>query len=107
MMPSPIVTDFEKNGGNHSIQEVASYPEGLVDTNVPIHKASSGWEFVRTPEERFENLPDYPFSPNYVEIDGLRMHYLEEGPKDGEIILMLHGQPAWSYLYRKMIKEFL
>ncbi len=107
MIPSPIVIDFEKNAGNHTIQEVAPYPDGLVDANVPIQKASSGWEYVRTPEARFENLPDYPFAPNYIEIDGLRMHYLDEGPKDGEIILMLHGQPAWSYLYRKMIKELV
>ena len=63
---------------------------------------------VRTPEERFENLPGYPFDPNYLQIpagDGeeLRMHYLDEGPRDGEVILCLHGQPTWSYLYRKMI----
>lgn len=103
VVPSPIQIDFEK-GGVHEIQEVAPYPDGLVDKSVPVHTASSGWEYVRTPEERFENLPDYPFAPNYVEIDGLRMHYLDEGLKDGEIILMLHGQPAWSFLYRKMIK---
>ena len=63
-------------------------------------------ETLRTPESRFENLKDYPFDPNYIEVDGgdgssLRMHYLDEG--DGEIILCLHGQPSWSYLYRKMI----
>lgn len=61
---------------------------------------------VRAPDSRFENLVDYPFAPNYVEIDdgegdSLRMHYLDEG--QGEIILCLHGQPSWSYLYRKMI----
>lgn len=106
MIPSPIQIDFEKGGG-HTIQEVAPYPDGLVDASVPIHKASSGWEYVRTPAECFENLPDYPFAPNYIEIDGLRMHYLDEGPKDGEIILMLHGQPAWTFLYRKMIKELV
>jgi haloalkane dehalogenase len=67
-------------------------------------------DFVRTPEENFANLLDYPFAPNYVDVDdgqggSLRMHYVEEGPaeKDGEIILCLHGQPSWSYLYRKMI----
>ena len=63
-------------------------------------------DFVRTPEERFENLPDYPFAPNYVHVDdgegsSLRMHYVDEG--QGEAILCLHGQPTWSYLYRKMI----
>lgn len=106
LVPSPIVINFEKGGG-HSIQEVAPYPDGLVDEGVPVHKASSGWEYVRTPEECFENLSGYAFAPNYIEIDGLRMHYLDEGPKDGEVILMLHGQPVWSYLYRKMIKELV
>ena len=64
---------------------------------------------VRTDETRFANLPGYPFEPNYIEIpDGeggaLRMHYLDEGV--GEVILCLHGQPSWSYLYRKMIPIF-
>lgn len=63
---------------------------------------------MRTPDARFENLPDYPFAPHYHNVtapDGtpLRMHYLDEGPRDGEILLCLHGQPSWSYLYRKMI----
>jgi len=58
---------------------------------------------LRTPEARFENLPGYPFSPNYVEIDGLRMHYVDEGPRDGAVVLLLHGEPSWSYLYRFMI----
>ena len=61
---------------------------------------------IRTPESRFENLKDYPFEPHYTEVDAgdgsaLRMHYVDEG--EGEIILCLHGQPSWSYLYRKMI----
>ena len=56
---------------------------------------------IRTPEENFENLVDYPFKPNYMEIDGARLHYVDEGV--GETILCLHGEPTWSYLYRKMI----
>lgn len=61
-------------------------------------------EIIRTPESRFENLPGYDFSPNYLEVeDGLRLHYLDEGPKDDPIVLLLHGEPSWSYLYRKMI----
>jgi haloalkane dehalogenase len=60
-------------------------------------------EALRTPDERFAKLPDYPFAPHYVDIDGLRMHYLDEGPRDGQPVLMLHGEPSWSYLYRKMI----
>lgn len=58
---------------------------------------------IRTPNERFDNLEDYNFEPNYIEINDLRIHYLDEGPKDGEIIYLLHGEPAWSYLFRKMI----
>ena len=55
----------------------------------------------RTPEERFRDLPDYPFVPHYLEIGGARMHYLDEG--EGEVILCLHGEPTWSFLYRRMI----
>lgn len=58
---------------------------------------------LRTPDNRFENLTDYPFEPNYMFIDGLRIHYLDEGPKDADPIILFHGEPAWSYLYRKMI----
>lgn len=58
---------------------------------------------LRTPDSRFENLPAYDFAPNYVEFGGLRMHYVDEGPKDGAVMLLLHGEPSWSYLYRHMI----
>jgi len=58
---------------------------------------------LRTPESRFERLPDYPFTPNYVEVDGMRVHYVAEGPEDGPRVLLLHGEPSWSYLYRHMI----
>ena len=68
-----------------------------------IHTTADGREFVRTPDEAFNNLPDFPYQPNYVEIDGLRMHYVDEGPREGQVVLLLHGQPDWSYLYRKMI----
>ncbi|MBW2223868.1 MAG: hypothetical protein JRF54_06525, partial [Deltaproteobacteria bacterium] len=57
-------------------------------------------DFVRTPDERFENLPDYPFTANYFEVDGLRMHYVDEGPRDASPVLLLHGEPSWSFLYR-------
>ena len=65
-------------------------------------------EALRTPEERFADLPDYPFEPNYAEIrDGeggtLRVHYLDEGPADAAPVLLVHGEPSWSYLYRHMV----
>jgi haloalkane dehalogenase len=60
-------------------------------------------DFVRTPEERFKNLPNYHFASHYTNLDGLRMHYVDEGPGSADPILMLHGEPSWSYLYRHMI----
>ena len=57
----------------------------------------------RTPDHYFNNLPDYPFTPNYAMIGNLRMHYVDEGPDNGEVVLLLHGEPSWSYLYRHMI----
>lgn len=65
-------------------------------------------QILRTPEARFENLPDYPFAPRYVDVgDGVRVHYVDEGPKDGPAMLLLHGEPTWSFLYRKMIPVFV
>jgi haloalkane dehalogenase len=58
-------------------------------------------DFYRTPDERFEGLPGYAFEPHYVEEDGLRMHYVDEGA--GPPVLLFHGEPTWAYLYRKMI----
>ena len=62
-------------------------------------------EFINTPEDRFVNLEGYPFSPNYITLgSGMRIHYLDEGPKDAsDILLLMHGEPSWSYLYRTMI----
>ncbi len=66
---------------------------------------------LRTPDENFADLPGYPWAPHYVaDLPGsgpLRMHYLDEGPADAPVALCLHGQPTWSYLYRKMIPAFL
>jgi haloalkane dehalogenase len=58
---------------------------------------------LRTPDERFAGLPGYAFEPHYVEIDGLRVHYIDEGPRDAAPVLLLHGEPSWCYLYRKMV----
>lgn len=64
-------------------------------------------KILRTPDERFNNLPGYSFAPHYVQVGDLRMHYIDEGPRDAEPILMLHGEPSWSYLYREMIPLFV
>jgi haloalkane dehalogenase len=56
---------------------------------------------IRTPDERFRDLPGFSFQSRYVEVNGMRIHYVDEGA--GEVILCLHGEPSWSYLYRKMI----
>ena len=63
----------------------------------------AGIEYVRTPAAHFESLADFAYEPTHVSIDGLRMVYIDEGPRDGPIVLLLHGEPAWSYLYRRMI----
>jgi haloalkane dehalogenase len=60
-------------------------------------------DILRTPDERFANLPDFPYQPNYAEVCGLRMHYVDEGPSDAMPVLLVHGEPSWSFLYRKMI----
>ena len=73
--------------------------------------ALSGWAtaeeikpgILRTPDSQFENLPGFDFEPHYRQIGDYRVHYLDEGPADGEILFMLHGEPTWSYLYRKII----
>lgn len=60
---------------------------------------------LRTPDSYFKGLPNYEFSPHYAETgEGLRLHYVDEGPKDGAVVIMMHGEPSWSYLYRHMIK---
>ena len=72
-------------------------------------------DLLRTPDDRFADLPGYPFAPHYLDIpidaagEGtgdtgtLRVHYLDEGPADGEVVLLMHGEPSWSFLYRHMI----
>ena len=65
-------------------------------------------DVLRTPDERFAGLADYPFAPHYATVtaaDGtaLRLHYLDEGPPDGPVVLLMHGEPSWSYLYRRFV----
>lgn len=60
-------------------------------------------DVLRTPDTCFDDLPDFSFAPHYVEVDGLRIHHLDEGPVGAPAVLLLHGEPSWSYLYRWMI----
>ena len=66
----------------------------MAETRVP---------FVRTPDAAFEKLEGHPFAPNHLDVDGLRMHYVDEGPRNAPVALMVHGMPTWSYLYRRII----
>ena len=64
-------------------------------------------DVLRTPDERFLGLPGWPYAPQYLQQGGLRMHYVDEGPRDAAVTaLCLHGEPSWGYLYRKMIPAF-
>lgn len=65
-------------------------------------------QFLTTPEHCFEQIADFPYAPHYLHVDdneggSLKLHYIDEGPKDADVVLMLHGEPSWAYLYRKMI----
>lgn len=67
----------------------------------------NGLDVARTPDENFEALADFPFEPHYLDVGGLRMHYVDEGPADAPVALMIHGMPTWSYLYRHVITAML
>ena len=68
-------------------------------------------EALRTDDSRFADLPGWPYAPRYVEdlpgYEGLRMHYIDEGPQDAAVVLCLHGEPTWAFLYRRMVPVFL
>ena len=58
-------------------------------------------DFLRTPDKRFERLPNYSFAPNYAQIDDMQMHYVDEG--EGDVLLFIHGTPSWSFEFRTLI----
>jgi haloalkane dehalogenase len=70
-----------------------------------MKKAKDGTEFVRTPEACFAGLPDFDFKARFVNIDGLRQGYYDEGPRDGPVVLMVTGQPTWSYINRDLLRD--
>lgn len=81
----------------------------MVAPDAMIAGTESNLKVLRTPDAAFADIPDFPFAPHYAEItdpaDGtaLRIHYVDEGPRDAPVVLMMHGEPTWSYLYRRMI----
>ena len=72
-----------------------------------MHDLPAVQEILRTPEARFANLPAFPWAPHYTMVGGLRIAHVDEGPKDAAVVLLMHGEPAWSFLYRKMIPVLL
>ena len=66
-----------------------------------------GVPFLRAPEAAFADLPDYPFAPNYLEFEGLRLHSVDVGPRDGPVALLMHGMPTWSFLNRHIINRLV
>ena len=106
LIGSSIKIDREAKG--RKIQNIAPLPEKVYwDNNVKIHKTQNGIEYVKTPSKCFLNLPDYNFNENYFDLHGIKIHYIDAGPSDGKILLLLHGQPVWSYLYRTMIHDLV
>lgn len=81
---------------------------GLTDPTAATRPHLEAHGILRAPDERFASLPDFPFEPHYVEItDGLRVHHLDEGPSDAAPVLLMHGEPSWSFLYRKVVPGFV
>lgn len=91
-------SDGSDSNGNTTAFDDCNLPA----RHIAISSTESGIEFVQTPEACFESFDGYDFEPHYAIVNGLRMHYVNAGADDGDVILMLHGQPSWSYLYRKV-----
>lgn len=70
-------------------------------------RTPAGVPFLRSDDSAFADLPDYPFAPRYLEVDGLRLHYVDEGPRDGPAVLLMHGMPTWSFLNRHIIRALV
>ena len=64
-------------------------------------------DFLRTPDDCFKDLPDFAYTPHYTQVGGLRVAHIDEGPRDAPVVLLMHGEPTWSFLYRKMIPVLL
>jgi haloalkane dehalogenase len=86
-----------------TVQDLDVSATAPCDVEPVILTTEAGVDFVRTPDSCFDNLPNWDYETKYVELDGLRQAYVDEGPADGEVVLLLHGQPSWSYLYHSTI----
>jgi haloalkane dehalogenase len=86
-----------------TVQDLDVSATAACDSTPVVLTTEAGVDFVRTPDSCFDNLVNWPYETKYLEIDGLRQAYIDEGPADGEVVLLLHGQPSWSYLYNSMI----
>jgi hypothetical protein len=86
-----------------TVQDLDVSSTAPCDVEPVILTTEAGVDFVRTPDSCFDNLPNWDYETKYVELDGLRQAYVDEGPADGEVVLLLHGQPSWSYLYHSTI----
>ena len=69
----------------------------------PMNALPQVTHFLRTDEARFADLPDFPYTPHYTQVAGLRIAHIDEGPRDAPAVLLMHGEPSWSYLYRGII----
>ncbi len=104
-MNDPLLEHFGRNESEVAAQS-SDYRARHIACSAAAQASHPG--VLRTPEERFSGLPGYAYAPHYAEVPGgplgpLRMHYVDEGPRDGGIVLMLHGNPTWSFLYRRLI----
>ena len=68
---------------------------------------ADGVPFVRAPDGNFDGLSDFPYAPNYMSFEGLRLHYVDAGPTDGPVALLMHGMPTWSFLNRRIIASLV
>ena len=74
-----------------------------MESSVQVQTTADGAPFLQTPDDAFSGLADYPFAPNYADFEGLRLHYVDVGPRDGPVAMLMHGMPTWSYLNRNII----
>lgn len=94
---------FSAEGQNRRIDKTPAMDRNNAGTRLPPRQMPTITRVLRTPEERFASLPDFPYPPRYTNVGGLRIAHIDEGPRDAMPVLLMHGEPTWSFLYRKMI----